>query len=214
MTDKSFNLTDRSGLTDPVQLCETTLAVDAEAVKLCASLSEKQLSWCPRPGRWSISQNLAHLRATTEVFLPAIDSVLEASRKQKLHRQGPFTLTLYGRLMVWRMQSRPIVRLKAPKALQPQLRGFPASELEYFLNAQAAMRQRIQDADGLDLTALRFSSPLASYFRVNLLEFFCVFNAHSMRHLRQANNVRRALAPSSPKISQRRPENSWLNRLN
>jgi hypothetical protein len=65
--------------------------------------------------------------------------------------------------------------------------------LEHFLTSQAAIRQRIADADGLDLTALRFPSPVASYFRVNLLEFFSAFNAHSRRHLWQANNVRRAL---------------------
>jgi hypothetical protein len=34
---------------------------------------------------------------------------------------------------------------------------------------------------------------LASCVRVNLLEFFSLCNAHSRRHLRQANRVRRAL---------------------
>jgi hypothetical protein len=70
-------------------------------------------------------------------------------------------------------------------------------ELEHFLIAQVALRRRIAEADGLDLTALRFPSPVASYIRVNLLEFFSAFNAHSRRHLRQANNVRLAM-PSSP----------------
>src|SRR5580704_9757481 len=170
-----------------------------KTVELSAGLSEEQLSWQPQPGRWSIAQNLAHLRATTEVFLPAVDSALEASRMLTLHSDGPFTLNLLGRVMVWRIDSRPIIKMQAPKPVRPRLLGSPALELEHFLISQAAIRRRIADADGLDLTALRFPSPVASYFRVNLLEFFSAFNAHSRRHLWQANNVRRALPSSTLK---------------
>ncbi len=176
-----------------VELTEATRAVDLEAIALCAGLSEEQLSWTPRPGRWSIAQNLSHLRRTTEVFLPAVDATLEASRSQKLHSPGPFTLNLYGRFMVWRMDSRPILKMRAPKAIRPRLLGSCAAELDHFLIAQANLRQRIEDAEGCHLTAIRFPSPLASCVRVNLLEFFSLCNAHSRRHLRQANRVRQAL---------------------
>jgi hypothetical protein len=176
-----------------VELREAALAVDAEATHLCAGLSEEQLSWSPRPGRWSIAQNLSHLRRTTEVFLPAVDATLDASRNQKLHSPGPFRLNLYGRLMVWRMEARPILKMRAPKAIRPRLLGSCAAELDHFLIAQAALRQRIDDAEGFHLTAIRFPSPLASCLRVNLLEFFSLCNAHSRRHLRQANRVRQAL---------------------
>jgi hypothetical protein len=176
-----------------LELAEATLAVDLEALNLCSGLSEDQLSWSPRPGKWSIAQNLSHLRRTTEVFLPAVDATLEASRNRQLHSPGPFTLNLYGRLMLWRMESRPILKMHAPKSIRPRLLGSCASELDHFLIAQAALRQRIEDADGFHLTAIRFPSPLASCVRVNLLEFFSLCNAHSRRHLRQAHRVRQAL---------------------
>jgi hypothetical protein len=192
--EKFVYLTDNRVKT--VELREATLAVDLEAINLCAGLTEEQLSWSPRPGRWSIAQNLSHLRRTTEVFLPAVDATLEASRNRKLHSPGPFRLNLYGRIMVWRMESRPILKMRAPKAIRPRLLGSCVAELDHFLIAQAALRQRIEDAEGFHLTAIRFPSPLASCFRVNLLEFFSLCNAHSRRHLRQANRIRRAL-PSS-----------------
>jgi DinB superfamily len=192
--EKFVYLTDNRVKT--VELREATLAVDLEAINLCAGLTEEQLSWSPRPGRWSIAQNLSHLRRTTEVFLPAVDATLEASRNRKLHSPGPFRLNLYGRIMVWRMESRPILKMRAPKAIRPRLLGSCVAELDHFLIAQAALRQRIEDAEGFHLTAISFPSPLASCFRVNLLEFFSLCNAHSRRHLRQANQVRRAL-PSS-----------------
>ena len=98
VTDKFLNFTDRIHLATTVELSEAALAVDAEAKKLWAGLSEEQLSWCPKPGRWSIAQNLAHLRTTTEVFLPAVDSALEASRIMGLRSEGPFVLSPFGRL--------------------------------------------------------------------------------------------------------------------
>jgi hypothetical protein len=193
VTEKFFSFTDRIHLATTVELNEAALAVDADAKKLWAGLSEEQLSWCPQPGRWSIAQNLAHLRTTTEVFLPAVDSALEASRIMGLRGEGPFVLGPFGRLIVWRMDARPIIKMQAPMILRPRLLSSASSDLEHFLTAQVAFRQRIAEADGLDLTVRRFPSPLASYFRVNLLEFFSAFNAHSRRHLWQANNVRQAM---------------------
>ncbi len=193
--DSFPNTTDRIHLAKTVELSEAALAVDAEAKKLCAGLSEEQLAWCPRPGKWSIAQNLAHLRITTEVFLPSVDSALELSRQWNMRSGGPFALNLYSRVMVWGMDARPIIKMKAPKLTRPRLLSTPTLELEHFLISQAAMRQRIADADGLDLTALRFPSPLVSFLRMNLLEFFSTFNAHSRRHLWQANNVRQAMLP-------------------
>ena len=204
VTEKFFNFTDRIHLAKTVELSEAALVVDAEAKRLCAGLSEEQLSWCPRPGRWSIVQNLAHLRTTTEVFLPAVDSALEASRIMGLRGEGPFVLGPFGHLVVWRMDARPIIKMQAPRILRPRLLSSPALELEHFLISQVAFRQRIAEADGLDLTARRFPSPLASYFRVNLLEFFSAFNAHSRRHLWQADNVRRIML-SSPQRNQEKP---------
>jgi len=193
VTGRVLDFTDRIQLTKTVELAEAALAIDVEAKKLCAGLSEEQLSWRLRVGKWSVAENLAHLRTTTEVFLPAVDSALEASRIMGLRSEEPFVLSPFGRLIVWRMDARPVVKMRAPKILRPRLLSSAGSELEHFLTSQEAFRQRIAEAHGLDLTAWRFSSPVASYFRVNLLEFFSAFNAHSRRHLWQANNVRQAL---------------------
>jgi hypothetical protein len=196
-TDGFLNFTDQVPLTKTVELSEAALVIDADAKTLCAGLSEEELSWRPKPGRWSIAQNLAHLRITNEVFLPAVDAALEASRIMGLLSDGPFALSPFGRLIVWRMDARPILKMKAPKVLHPQLLDSAGLELEHFLISQAAFRQRIEQAKGLDLIAWRFPSPVASYVRINLLEFFSAFNAHSRRHLWQADRVRRAMASTS-----------------
>ena len=114
------NLTQTSGLS------EATYAIDAEATRLCTGLSDDQLCWRQRPRRWSITENLAHLRITAEVFLPAVDTVLATTRLLRLQSDGPFSLSLYGRLLKWRIESRPIIRMRAPALLWPQLLWFSA----------------------------------------------------------------------------------------
>ncbi len=137
VTEKLTHLADRPHGIHPQALYAASVAVDAAATDVCAGLTEDQLCWSPRPGAWSICQNLAHLRATNEVFLPAVDAALETSRKRNLQSAGPFSLNLYGRVMVWRMESRPIIKMQAPKAVRPQPSDSPASALQNFLTSQA-----------------------------------------------------------------------------
>jgi hypothetical protein len=193
LSEKLVPLAERPYGIQPRELHAASLAVDSGTLALCTGLTDEQLSWSPRPGAWSICQNLAHLRATNEVFLPVVDAALEASRRRRLEGEGPFYLNLFGKVMVWRMESRPIFKMQAPKAVQPRPASSPAVELQNFLSSQAAVRQRIEASGGLHLTALRFPSPLMCCFRFNLLEFFSICNAHARRHLRQAGAVREAL---------------------
>ena len=166
-------------------------AVNTAATALCEGLSADQLAWRPHPAKWSIAENLLHLSTTTEVFLPAVDHAILESRRKNLLDDGPFRLGFYGRVLVWYVEPSPAIRLPAPKTLRPLFSGSPERALENFLALQSAMMQRLADAAGLNLVGLRFPSPLASYIRMNLLEFFSVFNGHSRRHLWQATNVRR-----------------------
>jgi hypothetical protein len=168
-------------------------AVSAEATSLCQDLSVDELTFRPHPAKWSIAENLFHLCATTQVFLPAVDHAIMESRQRQLLDDGPFNLGWYGRVLVWYVEPPPAIRLPAPRALLPELSGSPERAQEEFLASQATMLCRMEDATGLNLTALRFPSPLASYIKMNLLEFFSVFNGHSRRHLWQAANVRRDL---------------------
>jgi hypothetical protein len=173
------------------------LAVNAEVGALCEGLTPGQLAWRPHQAKWSIAENLIHLYTTTKLFLPAVDNAILESRRRELLDEGPFRLGWYGRLLVWYVEPPPIVRLPAPRALRPQSSRSPERVLENFFVWQATMMRRMEDATGLNLTAQRFPSPLAGYIRMNLLEFFSVFNGNSHRHLWQATNVRRYIPTTS-----------------
>lgn len=183
--------------TDARSLVDDLLAVNADAVKLCEHLTNSQLGWRPHPAKWSIAENLVHLRITTETFLPTVDRAMDESRRRNLLGSGAFELGRYGRLLVWYVEPPPAIRLPAPRRLLPTFVAKPERALEEFLASQNLMQERMGACRELDLTARRFPSPLASYVRMNLLEFFSVFNGHSRRHLWQAANVRRAMDAGS-----------------
>ncbi len=168
-------------------------ALDAQARALCAGLSDAELGWRPEPGRWSIAENLWHLRTTSRVFAPAADRAIEEARRKGLLSSGPFRLTRTGRVFIWWVEPPPVLRLPAPKMVRPQVEGPAEEALAAFLESQQWMLQRVEAASGLDLNRARVISPLASYIRMDLLAFFCVFTGHGRRHLWQAANVRRQI---------------------
>jgi hypothetical protein len=175
---------------DAKTLRDELLAINADAEAVCDGLSSHELGMVTEPQKWSIAENLIHLCTTTEVFMPMVDQAMAEIRRRGFMSAGPFQLGWYGRLLVWYVQPPPMIRLPAPKALIPRREGPPEEALGRFLQSQTELLRRIEEASDLDLTKLRFPSPLASYIRMNLLEFFSVGNGHSRRHLWQAANVR------------------------
>jgi len=165
-------------------------AINSEAAVLCDGLSEEELAWRPAPERWSIAENLIHLRATARVFLPSADQAIESARQRGLYGPGPFRPGLMDRIFVWYVEPPPWIKLPAPKPLRPLLEGPAAQALPEFLESQRQMEERLEAANGLDLKKARVVSPLAKWIRMSLLGFFGVFTGHDRRHLYQATQVR------------------------
>lgn len=167
-----------------------TESVNEDAVSLCEGLDERQLSWRSAPNKWSIAENLIHLRITVETFLPWVDHAISETRRLGYSAEGPFRPSRWAKILVWYVEPPPVIRLPAPRPLRPLLVGSPAGILNDFLLTQSVMTARFDECRRLDINRLRFGSPLASYIRMNLLEMFLVFNGHSRRHLWQASRVR------------------------
>ncbi len=167
--------------------------IDQHAVTLCDGLSEEQLAWRPQPQRWSIAENLIHLKIATEQCIPGVDLAISNARAHNICGGGPFKLGLMGKLFVWWVEPPPAIRLPAPKTLVPRLEGRAIDALPSFLESQKEMIRRLEQASGLDLNRARFNSPFASFVSMDLLAFFSVFAGHGRRHLWQAENVRRQL---------------------
>lgn len=175
------------------KLREEAEANRTHARTVVEGLTEQQLAWRPEPQRWSIADNFVHLRLTVEMCLGPVDDAIATARRRRLFSDGPFRMTLMGRLFVWYVEPPPKIRLPAPKTLLPPLEGKPSEALSGWLHAQREMLYRVEAANGVDIVRASFASPFASLVRMNLFAFFAVFNGHERRHLWQANNARSAL---------------------
>jgi hypothetical protein len=174
--------------------------IDRQAAELCNGLSESELAWRSDPGRWSIAENLQHLRQTTELYIPAVDQSIVGARARNLLSAGPFSPGLFGRLFVWYLEPPPKLKSPAPKVIRPILEGRASDVLPRFLESQQQMVQRLQSASGLDLAAARVISPLSSIVKMNLLAMFMVWTAHSRRHIWQAKRVRHLLSDTLSRL--------------
>lgn len=186
-------------VTELENIRQQTDAISARAVELFAGLSEEQLAWRPGPSRWCIAENLLHLERTVLIFLPVIDRAIENARRNGRLSNGPFHLGLMGRFFVWYVEPPAHIRLSAPKPLVPLLDGPASDALPRFLNSQELMKQRLENANGIDIVSTRITSPFASFVKMNLFALFSVGTGHGRRHIWQASNVRAQLPSlSSP----------------
>ena len=165
-------------------------AVNADAQKLVAGLSEEQLGNRPQPGRWSLAEIFVHLNLTTQTYLPELDRAIEEGRARGVTGGGPFKLDLMGKLFVKYLEPPYRMKTKAPGMIKPLLQGPAGEALPQFLRSQELVVKRLEAANGLDLGKVRFVSPLASVLKMNLLSPFAVLTSHQRRHLWQGWKVR------------------------
>lgn len=164
----------------------------AEVKAMAASVPEEQLSRRPEPSRWSAIENVDHLRATVQQYLPALDTAMAEASKCEPAENEP----RYG--FIWRIflsTLEPPVRrrFRAPKSFLPQAQTSAVETLDGFLAAHDALIERIHRAAEYDLKSVKVTSPATPLLKPPLGCVLAMMAAHGRRHLWQA---RRAIGPA------------------
>lgn len=163
-----------------------------ETEHLALGLNERQLIWRPAPDAWSIAHCFDHLVVVGNLYYPRTRAAIdEASRQGRRAPHDSFRATLFGRLFVH--TSGPITRIKirTRDIFAPAAHPSPTS-FATFIRQQETLLGLIQDADGLDLRAIRIHSPLSRLLTLRLGECLEMLVAHQQRHLTQARHVTEA----------------------
>lgn len=167
--------------------------LSADADVLVAPLSDQQFHWQPRPDSWSVAQCIEHLNVTARLYLPQLDEGIADAIRRGLYGPGPFSYNWIGRFLVYLVEPTTRVRAKAPKPFQPAA-GRPRQEVMAAFRAyQVQYIDRLRQANGLDLSRARASSPVARWLRIPLGSGFSMMTAHERRHLAQAGRVLEAV---------------------
>ena len=164
--------------------------IQTDAERLQAGLTDHQFNWRPAPGKWSIAECMSHLEVVGRKHLPRIDEAIEHAHAARLYSDGPFN---YGFVEKWFVHSNeppPRMRMKAPRAAAP-LAFEPRQDLwADFVAVQEELRERIRQAQGLDLARTKVHSPFVGPFKFGLGPCLAFLAAHERRHIWQARQVR------------------------
>jgi DinB superfamily len=167
------------------------------AQELASGLTAQQLSTRPRPEQWSIAECLAHLNVTASVVRELMTRAIEQGRGEKMFGRGPFPIGFRGRFLIWIAEPPPKFPIPAPSVIRPPARIVdPLQLLPAFLKAQDEWERLMREQEGLDLGSVTFGSP-TSIFYGNLAAALPWMMAHQLRHLSQAESVKRRICPAS-----------------
>ena len=161
---------------------------------LVNDLTPQQLTQRLGPSKWSIAECLAHLNLTAAAVQPLIARGIAKGKKEKCLGTGPFKLGVRGRFLIWIAEPPPKFRIRAPKAVVPEVPIVnPAQLLPDFLKVQDEWQRLWNEAEGLNMAAINIG-PLLSPFRCHLSASFHWMMAHQRRHLLQAEREKSQLA--------------------
>lgn len=163
-------------------------AIKQDARKLVDELTDEQFNWRAAPGSWSIAECFNHLNVFGYKLVPLVDAAIERSRASGLLSQRRARYGLFGSLFVRTAEPPAKIKVKAPKIYAPSPERALAEETSQFAQLQDAM---IEQANGIDLSRTKISSPFSRLLRFNLATWFAVAAAHERRHLWQAREVKR-----------------------
>ncbi len=164
------------------QIALTSLRDQTRA--LVDPLTQVDRARTPAAGAWSVDQILEHLSIANRLYVVVMQRALTVQANRATSRHPAWKPTMIGSLLRRAVDPSAQRKLPAPRRARPGP-TVRAHVLTRFTDGVDDLRQLMQDADGVDLRAVRFPSPFASILRLNLGDGFAICVAHTARHVKQ-----------------------------
>ena len=171
--------------------CEQIENIQEDAQELTATLSDRQFNWRPAPGKWSISECLAHLNVVNGAYLSPIRDLIQGGRQAGLTASGPFRYGFFSRKFNALVEPPVKFRVPAPKQYLPPPDLSKDRVVPDFLSMHDAITELVVQSNGLDLARVKVPVPFSKRVKFSLGQGFALITAHDRRHLWQAWQVRR-----------------------
>ncbi len=172
--------------TPPRTVADLRRALDEQSRDLSSlfhTVDDAQLVRRPPSGKWSPVEHVDHLIKVNQDYLRALDQALGRGRAAGKTGTGPFKGSVVGRFFARSMEPPVRRRMKTMRAMLPDSDLPVEPTLAVFLDHQASIRELLVAAEGLDLDAIRMSSPFVKMVRAPVFSWFSVVLAHNRRHI-------------------------------
>jgi hypothetical protein len=163
--------------------------------KLVAGLSETQANFKPGPKKWSINECLDHINSANRLYAIKLENAFAKARAKGRSGAEPYgNGTFLGRFILNVLREGPGGRrVPAPGVFKPGRSELKLATLvEQFRERAGRLVELAEQADGLPLGRIKFTTPAAPVGRVAACQVFEMMHLHSHRHLAQAERVKTA----------------------
>lgn len=181
-------------MVDPRALLLDLRRTTAAYEQLLRGITLPRLFFKPDARAWSAAQLLDHLIVANAGYIPQLRDALARLRAEGKRGSGPFKVGFLAAAFV-KSVSPGSRSMSAPERYRPT--DTPTDDLpRRFLEQQEAIDRLLVEADGLDLRALKVTSPANRLVKVRVGEAFLVIVRHEERHLLQLQRIL-AAAPAA-----------------
>lgn len=157
-------------------------------------IDETTFSLKPSKDKWSIGECYSHLVETGNLYLEKVSEGMEMASPAKKPPKKPMSLRLHMKWFVQYLEPPISVKVKAPGAFYPENASSIKKEMvaQNFLDQQNAFLSHLKTAQEkhYDLSNIKVSNPLLSFVSMTVAECIAVTEAHTRRHMEQAEKVR------------------------
>ena len=129
----------------------------------------------------------------SEAFVPIIRDACNDTPATASSTTSLLKMDLMGRLIRFSLEPPSKLRSVTAQRFKPLVTEPLEEILPNFLALQDQLLTTIEDSSGLDLNAIKITSPVSNRIRYNLFSCFEIIAAHQRRHLWQAERVREQL---------------------
>ena len=169
------------------------------AVEDFRSHTFEDLNFRTQPGSWSVLECIEHLNFYGYFYLPEMEKQITASSYPAVET---FKSGLLGNYFaVSMLPKEKLNKMKTLKSQDPIGKTLGREVLDVFVDQQLHLLNIIEKAKQVDLSKTKTGISITKYLRLRLGDTMRVVIYHNQRHIKQAQNVLKALAPASESAS-------------
>lgn len=177
------------------QLLSELKSMTADHLEFAKSLlneSDENLNFRSSEKSWSILECLEHLNFYGNFYLPEIDNRM--NENQFIACKAEFKSGILGNYFAEMMLPKEkLNKMKTLKKTDPIHKTLDKSVIEEFIRQQNKMLGLLEKANLIDLEKTKTSISISKWIKLKLGDTFRVVVYHNLRHIRQAENLRKMI---------------------
>ncbi|CAA9520518.1 MAG: hypothetical protein AVDCRST_MAG96-2901 [uncultured Segetibacter sp.] len=164
-----------------------------QAVSEWQTMPQPKLLQQPGENQWSVAQCLEHLNSYARYYLPEIEKAVETATQKSWSAGEQFTAGLIGNyftnLMMPESKGKRMKKMSAPKNHTPAASLDSCKVVSEFIDHQEKMLDLLEKARKIDLNKAKVPVSIAKFIKLKLGDVFMFLNAHTLRHIIQAERA-------------------------